>query len=278
MEKFKHTCIHNYTCFYSPAESCSFFHKAVSLSLLDVYASNGGLCSYAALSTILLQDSDVAQIIITKSFPPRYRYKSIKPRDLSVWNAPGIYMFDENFQKVKPENYTLIKKGFKYVEEEVLFMEINFENFNDIKLSDEREQELFQDAEEPEETPVAPVKYSNFTAGFKYLFHGKILCDNGKAVGDDAKVKLIEVDDYSPDDIVDSTNVENDFFKVIVASTYNDLPSRSLELKLQFEKCCGYSEKRISGILVNGTAGKYTLFDNNIYAKFDRRVEIVYSQ
>uniref|UniRef100_A0AC34GBN2 Uncharacterized protein n=1 Tax=Panagrolaimus sp. ES5 TaxID=591445 RepID=A0AC34GBN2_9BILA len=113
---------------------------------------------------------------------------------------------------------------------------------------------------------IQNMPYSSFKQG-NYVFYGMIFCLNGNSVGDDARVILYEVDDHTSMDYVTEDRVRNQRFRLIVTEDYDDWPTPSLELFIQFENCCGYWwSKRVAGYLKNGTYVSYTLRDETLFA------------
>lgn len=110
-----------------------------------------------------------------------------------------------------------------------------------------------------------PIEYSTFQAGKPYIFKGSVHCGNGWKIGNNASVSLIEVDEYSFDDIVFTTNLEikdnenEGKFSFYVAPDFSDFPTDDLEFKLHFKNCCGDLYVRSCGFLINGTRISYTL-------------------
>jgi hypothetical protein len=275
-EWFDVRCGQNYTCFYG--QGCD------KQDIRRVFISNGGLCIVYYNNKWLWRTHP----IIVKSFPTNYVFQPIAKRKLFFWLAgrvadpdtkiPNVIfrtLYDEKsfiFTQKENINDSIPIDPIEYIVKKSLFMEQNFEILTKIKLTKHFEitttkaQILSSSTKESDDIQ----KYSTFKAGHNYIFRGKIFCANGNLIGDKAFVNLIEVDDFSNDDVVASMPIKDGLFAIKVGSEYADFMSSEIELLIRFFYCCGYDTFRSSGILRNGTRTKYTLLDEIEYARVSK--------
>uniref|UniRef100_A0AC34FN13 Uncharacterized protein n=1 Tax=Panagrolaimus sp. ES5 TaxID=591445 RepID=A0AC34FN13_9BILA len=240
---YKSKCGDEFTCAYTP--QCDIFGISYSRNGNDIFISNGGICRIL---------SNLVRTIIMRPFTSNYTYM---PMELGT---PII------FDLINKTNYN--KKPFsphfapvKFLKSEILFVE------EILRLPEIEFTEKLIDCESLKNELTSKdegQKYTNFKAGYNYIFYGKIICENENPIGENAITSLIEVDEFSSDDVITVASVDsNGDFMVKVDSNYNDFPSSTLELKLKFKNCCGYSDQ-FSGNLKNGTTNEYTLSDEGV--------------
>uniref|UniRef100_A0AC35GMX5 Uncharacterized protein n=1 Tax=Panagrolaimus sp. PS1159 TaxID=55785 RepID=A0AC35GMX5_9BILA len=224
LDKFKKKCGKDFVCAYSLGFQQTLY--------TGVYASNGGICRIG---------SKESRVIITLPFPQNYTYKPLESQ-FPYFSYSINHRNSDNFQFTNTGNNKANPSEIKYAHER-LFMESNFNDIFEngelnIKLDSNNElsnEKLNNDynAEKEKDDEVTlredtfrltstttttklfttttlknnpPIKYSNFQAGKTYIFKGRVICNNGNPLGDDATVSLIEVDEYSPDDIYSTIN------------------------------------------------------------------------
>uniref|UniRef100_A0A914QLZ5 Uncharacterized protein n=1 Tax=Panagrolaimus davidi TaxID=227884 RepID=A0A914QLZ5_9BILA len=181
-ELFSNTCRTKYSCTYIPNNFAS--RPLIGDSRI---ISNGGICGYGI---------GKLETIITKPMPDNFVYKPLKIRRNFFINLHNIN--ETHFLLIPDLANPVIFDPVEYLDEK-LFME---QDFNDVLSNKDVGGPVTLHPLLNQSTTSHPVLisyggnreqgYNNFLQGFKYTFYGKVICENGKSIGKDAAVKLIE--------------------------------------------------------------------------------------
>uniref|UniRef100_A0AC34FRI4 Uncharacterized protein n=1 Tax=Panagrolaimus sp. ES5 TaxID=591445 RepID=A0AC34FRI4_9BILA len=88
-------------------------------------------------------------------------------------------------------------------------------------------------------------------------------------MGSSCKAILYELDELSNPDFISEARPHGFTrkFTLKVKDDFDDWPTPTLELYIEFQDCCGYElSRKIGAYLKNGTFVSYTLRDDNMYA------------